>query len=314
MIDHRPSLSVIRFYLRIMAIYPVHSAAIVLTGFSDRILGIASFVLLFKTLLAIVNPLSIISVIDKINPMLPFLISTDPNIIPYILITIIAGLTIILFFIGKINLFLKLRIRRELQINGPKLSVHKDIINRRQFSLDQLTIGYDSITKTIEITILFIFLIIVILISNFVLGIMILISIPILVGYLVVKQKNHLFLINTARDSRANIGKMTEQEFITPINNINIQYKSEQDNLIFIHFVSSSIMTLILLLFFIYQPEDAGVTISAIILIICVRFSVMYAKEASITVGRLLNQRTIIDKSENVDMDSLVKNNTLKVR
>lgn len=301
--DYQKPLKLIFFYYRILGCFPVLSSAIILSGFVYRILNIAIFVLIMKIFLIVIDPEAVLPLVEKMTSLLPFEVKINLEQLPIVLLGVLAGIIVVHFIIGRLNLSWMLKARKKLQVKGPTLDLHKNLANKRNMCLDQLPVGLDAIVKISEILIFFVFVISAILYMAPVVGILVFISTPLLISYLILKSRENAFLIIELRESRQKIGRLSEEEYLKPVSQSNLLFSSTRTNLISSDFFGGIIIVGIILVFLFYMGDDSVSNFSGLILIFSIRFAFIYAKECSVVLGNLLQQRTVMAEVVEADID-----------
>lgn len=301
--DYQKPLRLIFFYYRILGCFPALSAAIVLSGFIYRMLNVAIFVLIMKIFLIVIDPNAVLPLIEKLADLLPFEFQVDLEQLPIVLLIALSVIIVIHFIVGKLNLFWMLKARKELQLKGPALDLHPNLANKRNICLDQLPAGLDAIVKISEIIIFFVFVISTILYMVPLLGLLVLVSTPLLISYLILKSRESAFLITEIRESRKNIGQLSFEDYQKPVEQSNLIFSSTRANLISSDFFGGIIIVGIILVFLFYSGSGSISNFSGLILIFGIRFAFIYAKECSVVLGNLLQQRTIMSEVVNSNID-----------
>lgn len=303
--DYKKPLRLIQFYYRILGCYPLHSSVIVATGFIYRILNISVFVLIMKIFLIVINPESSLNIVNQAISYLPFTLKIDINQIPLIFLLALTFIIILHFIVGKINLSWMLEVRRMLQIDGERLELHENLANRRNMCLDQLPAGYEATIKISEIMMFFFCVLIAIFYMKPLLGILVFVCIPAFVSYLVLKSRENVFSITKFRESRQKIGRLTEVEYLVPIKHSNDSFAMAKMNLILSDFFGGVLIVGIILIFLLYKDSNIISNLEALVLVFSIRFAFIYAKESSVVLGHLLQQRTLMADVTDIDLRAL---------
>lgn len=302
-LDASKAWKLLLFYFRLMAVYPQRSIIAVLSGFCYRVLNIGIFVLILKIFLMIIDPSSALELLNKIAPNSSLNID-DPQLVAASLLGFLALIIVIHFIVGKINLAMLRFIRHQLQLKGPQLALHENLANRRNISLDQLPIGFESIVKVSEILLFFVFVMTTIFWMNVFLGMLVILTVPVFVAFLVIRGREEIFVLTELRESRQQIGQLSEDEYASPVMKSAEHFALTRNNLLYSDFIGGLLLAAIMTGFLFYNQEVFS-SLSSLILIFSLRFALVYAKELSNVMRRLVQQRTLLGSAHTIDLSPL---------
>ncbi|GGZ99325.1 hypothetical protein GCM10008090_04880 [Arenicella chitinivorans] len=239
------------------------------------------------------------------NSYLPSQFVIAPESVSYVLISCLGLVSLGAYVNGQVNLRLLLSVRRLLQQRGPDLLLSDKKLDNRKYAMDQLPRGYDAATKLIQITLFFSLMVVALFYISPLLGGLVISTIPLLTVYLVLRQRKHVFLSKEAQAARKNLGRLSDEEYLEPIRKQNYQFAKERQNGLVSDMLSGFMMVAIFFLYLMYRPDGATISIGGIVLVFCMRFSLVYARECSVTLGRLLSQRATMPELDGVDLSPL---------
>ena len=284
-------LSIFMFYISLARNFFYESATIVVSGMLNRVFDILTFVLIIKTFVTLIDPGTFESQIEKLEDMLGFNLFVPDMSISASLIIIVILVVLSNYVVGVIGLKILMRVRTKLQINGPKLNIFDDEYQNRQFSIHHLPDGYESITKIIQICFFFLGLIPFIFYLNVLVGVMIALSVPIFTLIVIIHQRKIFQLRLDAQKSKENIGEMDESEYSETARKDTRHIYYNRSNTLIANILSGLTLIVIIIAFFSQGQSNQIDTITALFLIFSMRFSLIYAREFSDTMSKLINQR-----------------------
>ena len=306
LIRTQKSLNVIKFYAGTIIAFPYSSIALITLGVFYRLLNVIIFVTVIKIFLLIIDSNTANQLLKLAANYHPILTEIPHEKTPLLALSLLFIMAITLYLVGTLYLKIMLKVRAILLKNGVNINIYEKLVDKRNFALDHFAAGYDSIIKLSEIFVFFCLLAAIIFIINKMLFITIVVLVPLIVIWLVYKGKESIFIQTKFRNSRQAIGRKTEAEYSQIIKDSNQFFASSRRAIIKSDFSTGIGMVAVIGLFFAYQPENISSNLQALILVFSVRFAIMYAKESSVVLGRLLQQRTIID-NHHVKKETLIK-------
>ncbi len=122
--------------------------------------------------------------------------------------------------------------------------------------------------------------------------------IPILLALLLLKGRKEIFIVQDMRDRRKNITSL-DDDIMGVVDLANKQYQYNRNSIINSEFFGGLAIVVMMIVFSLWFKADGFGGIAALGLVFSIRFAVVYAGELSRHLGRLLQQRTIMDKIVN---------------
>ena len=295
--DFHGSKKVFAFYCRLLRSDFWFSILIVLTGLFTRFLSLGLFMLMIKVFLSVVNPKTSTEMINRI--LLRF---SDYQMGSVLMLKLMLGTLVLLilvqYLVSKWNLNLFLA-RRKAMINyalNSKLNEHEK--THLQLCLDHLPKGYGGVLKCCEILSFYLILFAVIFAISPIGALFTIAIVPFLIALLVIKNRKEIHAINESRLHRKKVTSM-DGDLKKVVELSNVQFSYVRVSAINSEFFGGAALVLLMLMFFIYYDANNLNSLTALALVFAIRFAINYAKELSRHVGRILQQRVIIDKITN---------------
>ena len=289
--SHELPLSIFIFYISLARNFFYESATVVFSGMLNRVFDILTFVLIIKTFVTLIDPGTFESQIEKLEEMLGFNLLMPNMSISATLIVIVIVVVLTNYIVGVVGLKILMRVRRKLQINGPKLNIFDNEYQNRQFSIHHLPDGYESITKIVQICFFFLALIPIVFYLNLLVGAMIALSVPIFTLIVIFHQRRIFQLRLDAQKSKENLGEMDEDEYSESTRKDSKHIYYNRSNTLISNILSGLTLIVIIIAFYSQDQSKQIDTITALFLIFSMRFSLIYARELSVTISQLINQR-----------------------
>ena len=292
------SIAVLRLYWQILKHFPLSSCFLIFAGFVSRVFSILVFVLILKVFLSILDASSPIFEVLR-SYLFRFSIEVNTDSIPIFLVLILTFVIFFQFILNKLCLKQFVRTRNDIadhllarQLN-PNIKVHLHI------AFDHILTGYDSFIKSCEILLFYFFLFLAILYLNWLLGLLVLISVPLLVVVLVLKGRKQVFLLQEARKARENYRSIEEE--VQPIVEItNEHYTLLRNSIVHSEFGGGLAIVGIMVIYLVLFDSSTLNGLGALFLVFLIRFAIVFAGELSRLTGRLLQSRTIIDDIDTI--------------
>lgn len=305
-LNTRESLGAIKFYVCLLIREPLLSMMLITTGVVVRFMTVFVFVLTFKVFLTIIDPSVSLDVVNKlIRNFLGRDISASE--LQFWLILALLFFICVQFAFNKIYLKQYLSLRR-LIVNW---LLKKDLNDHRpmhlHICLDKFPMGFEGVVKSTEILVFYLFLLIGIFIINSLAGLLVVIVVPIMIFVMLVKSRKE---IHVQKEMQAARSKSLEEEgeIATVLTLASENYAFGRNGLTYTEFFGGlAIVVMMSSLLFFYSIGDgmaekiAGLT--ALLLVFCIRFAIVYAGELSRSLGKVLQQRVIIESILNSPFD-----------
>jgi len=290
----KPPVQVFAFYAKLALLYKKESTVIVATGFLYRLFTILLFVLIVKIFVLVINPASMESILKKLSAISSFSDVRVNENSTLIMLAILQVCVVLHYLIGKINVKCLIGVRKEISLRFTELPFDLHIGKRRTIALDVITIGYENFLKIIEIGLFFVFIIVMIISINLVLGIFVVLAIPLFILGILSKNRNDMLLSNKYVKSKEDLYGMSLAEYEEPINNSQILLEHTKGTTLFSQMVGGSIVVVMILLLFTFDPELSITGIWSLFLIFGVRYSISYAQEIGGVAGKLISTRLLL--------------------
>ena len=295
--DVQGSKKVFTFYYHILRGDLGFSVLIVLTGLFARFLSLGLFMLIIKVFLSVMNPKTSVEMVNSI--LLRF---TDYQLNSTFMLQLMLGALILLiviqYLVAKYNLNLFLARRKYLINHALNSKLSEDAKTHLQLCLDHLPQGYDGILKCGEILLFYLVLFTVIFFISPLGALFTIAIVPFLILLLVIKNRKEIYIMNEARQHRHRVMNM-EGDVKKAVILSNTQFNYIRTSAIHSELFGGGALILLMVMFFIYYDEQNLNSLAALALVFAVRFAINYAKELSRHVGRILQQRVIIDQVTN---------------
>lgn len=303
----REPLGAIKFYVRLLLRKPSSLLLLITLGVIVRFMTVFVFVLSFKVFLTIIDPNVSLAVANKF-----IYISLGRDIsaseFQLALIFTLMMMIAIQFALNKFYLrqYLSLRLIIVRWLLKKPLNDHHSM--HLHICLDKYPQGFEGVVKSVEILVFYLFLLVGIFFMNFIAGLLVVIVVPLMIAIMLVKSRKEIHVQKGMQDARK---KALEQE--SEIENVlsfaNENYAFSRNGITHSEFFGgiAIVLTMSALLFFYTLSDDvtekiAGFT--ALLLVFCVRFAIVYAGELSRSLGKVLQQRVIIDNILNSPFDN----------
>lgn len=270
----------------------------IVTGFLLRGLSILIFVLVLRIFLNIMEPTS---GLDSINGFLleHYETQIDEKIMLTLLLGGLTSLILIQFVLGKINLWITLSTRERvltILINN-SMNDHRE--THLHVSIDHIPPGYDAIIKSSEILLFYGVLLLCIFYMSPLMGMIILVAVPLVLGLLLIKGRKEVFVTQEFREVRKRYQETNcEQDLEKMISLSNQSFSFPFTDMINSQFSSNMAIVLIMVCFLFFYENFEYHGLAAVILVFSIRYSLVYAAELSRLLSRVLKQRTIVTKIE----------------
>ena len=296
---------VFRFYYKLLKQRIVVSLTIIMLGLAYRVLNIFIFMLILKFCLVVIVPESILPVLNSIfHDWFP-IATLDTETVTINLMVFLSIVVVLHYMIGKLNVSMQISLISVLQQKVINELVVEDICQKRNFCLDQIPYGVGDCVRLLEIFIAVGLILVFLLWLQPALGVLITIAIPFYVWIVLVKNKDQAKQQEAIRQYRERLNELEDHEFSQALN-LNLDFIIRpQQNQVITNALSGGVMIFILVSLYIYvvitkSTTDQQVTaFLAFLIALCARFSIMYLKEFSIILGRLVRQRNTVPREFN---------------
>lgn len=290
------SLEVVYFYLNLLRQAPFQVSFMVFLGFLTRALSVLIFVLIVKVFLSVIDPDSVLKVINSMPELVIFQELSSAKFV-YILVSVLLSLVLLQFLLAKFHLIIFLKIRTYLitiLLNKP-LNEHAP--THLHICLDKIPQGYDAIIKSAEILLFYVFLFLGIFYINPLAGVLLTLLVPIILVLILYKGRKEVHNQAAMLDSRKQVSDTNEgvDDFLSLFNQ---NYIHGRNSVIYSDFLGGAAIILLMIVFmFWYKNAELGFGgLTALFFVFSMRFAILYAGELSRFISKLLQQRVMIEK------------------
>lgn len=290
------SKKVLKLYLKILDKFRWWSLSAIFSGFLLRGISIVIFVLILRIFMNIIEP---VAGLESINKLLIeyFQTTIDERTMVLSLLSVLTGLVIVQFLIGKINLYVTLTARAQLLefcLTHP-FNDHRD--THLHISIDHIPPGYDAVIKSSEILLFYAVLLICIFYMSPLMGLAVLVSVPLVLAILLLKGRKEVFVVQDFREVRKNYQSENDTDSLNSLISLSNQsFSFPTKDMINSQMTSNMAIVLIMITFMAFYEDFEFQGIAALLLVFSIRYSLIYAGELSRFLNRLLKQRTIVGK------------------
>lgn len=291
------SLSVLAFYYSLLSQKAFSSGLVIFLGFLARALTVLVFVLVLKVFLSILEPESSIKIANS------FLLESvgielDQSQISTGLVSILLFLMILQFAINKLNLFLFLKLRASLLSLLLPRQLNEHLLTHLNICLDKVPQGYDAVIKSSEILLFYLIILSAIFYLSPLAGFLVLVVVPLIVFIMLIKGRKEVHVQAEMQKQRKGIKSLGDDvETFLLLNEQTYLYG--RNSIIYADFLGGVSIVGLILVFYFITPNNGGEGLrglTALFLVFSVRFAIIYAGELSRFLGRVLQQRVIIEK------------------
>lgn len=290
-------LAILVFYCKLLRQKPFASALVILLGFIARALTVVVFVLVLKVFLSIFEPESSIKIANS------FLLGMtggefNQSQILIGLVSILSILVLLQFAINKLNLHLFLKLRASLISFLLARQLNEHVLTHLNICLDKVLHGFDAVIKSSEIVLFYLVLLSVIFYLSPLAGVLVVVIVPLIVFIMLIKGRKEVHVQTEMQAERKKIvGLDDDMESFFQLNRQTYLYG--RNSVINADFLGGLSIICLILVFYFMAPNNEGEGLrglTALFLVFSVRFAIVYAGEFSRLLGRILQQRVIIDK------------------
>lgn len=291
------SLTILKFYCSLIRQKAILSIVVVFLGFVTRALTVVVFIFVLKVFLSILEPETSVKAANGF--LLNFLgFELDQQQVLAGLVGVLSVLVLFQFVISKLNLHLFLRLRASLLSLILKRKLNDHVLIHLNICLDKIPQGIDAIIKSSEILFFYFILLTVIFYLSPLAGLLVLLIVP---GIVIA------MLLNGRKEVHVQAAMQAKRKTITTLNDdldgflrLNEQaYLYGRNSIIHGNLLAGLAIVCLILVFLFFAPEaerDGLQGFTAIFLVFSVRFAIVYAGELSRLLGRVLQQRVIVER------------------
>jgi len=297
----RPQLSqsyaILTFYFQLLKQRLLFSILVIFLGFVGRALTVVVFVLVLKVFLSILEPESSVAITNH------FLLDTlgfelEQQQVLMGLVSVLSVLIMFQFLINKLNLFLFLKLRAALLSFVLESKLNNHTLTHLNICLDKIPQGFDAVVKSSEIVLFYSVLLSAIFYLSPLTGFLVLFIVPSIVFIMLIKGRKEVHVQAEMHAKRKEIKSLDDD--IDAFLHLNEQtYLYGRNSLIYADLLGGLAIISLILVFYFISPQESGSGLrglAALFLVFSVRFAIVYAGELSRLLGRVLQQRVIIEK------------------
>jgi hypothetical protein len=292
----KDSMMIIKFYYSLLYRKPLLSTLVIVLGFMARAVSVLVFVMTLKVFLSILDPTTVVKLLETyISKYYDSSLSVSGLL--NLLVIGLAGLVIIQLALNKLYLFLFLQLRATLQKMILAKPLNEHFLTNVHVCIDKLPQGYEAVVKVSEILLFYFFLLLGIFYLSKMAGLLLLVIIPLIVLIMVVKGRKEVHVQMDIRDKRKSLVEVdSDYEGYISLNDENYLYG--RNSVIYADFFGGFALVFLILVFLIMNPAggDSFSGLTALFLVFSIRFAVLYAGELSRFLGKVIQQRVIVDK------------------
>ncbi|RBP51486.1 hypothetical protein [Arenicella xantha] len=295
-IQFADSMQVLKFYLQLLAKRPMATLFLVFLGFLVRGLSVVVFVLIVKVFLSVIDPSSIVKVVNQFASGYGLAEINQSNLL-YALVIILVVLIVAQYVLNKVYLFFFLHYRTAT-ISGLLLSPLNDHVPMHlHICLDKVPIGYEGVIKSLEILLFYFFLFSGIFLINPLAGLLVLLLVPIMLALMLLKGRKEVFVHTEMQQCRKAVLSM-DDDYLRALQLINENYMFGRNSIIYSELFGGISIVIMMIAFMLwYSERQFGFSgVAALFLVFGIRFAVVYAGELSRVLSRVLQQRIIVEK------------------
>lgn len=294
----RESLGAVKFYACLLSREPLPAFLLIATGVLVRFMTVFVFVLTFKVFLTIIDPnVSLVVANTFIHDVIGRNVSATE--FQLALISTLLFLIGIQFALNKIyvNQYLKLRHRIVTRLLKKPLNDHRP--THLHICLDKFPQGYEGLVKSLEILVFYFFLMIGIFFINAFAGLLVVTVVPAMIVLMLIKSRKEIHVQKEMQSARKKVLEQ-ESEIERVLSLASENYAFGRNGLTYTEFFGGiAIVIMMSALLFFYTMDD-GITdkiagLTALLLVFCIRFAVVYAGELSRSLAKVLQQRVIVE-------------------
>lgn len=302
----RESFGAIKFHVRLLVREPLLLFSLITSGVLVRFMTVFVFVLIFKVFLTIIDPNVSLVVVNKfLYDILGRIISASE--FQLALILTLLFMICVQFLLNKLYLrqYLNLRSAITSWLLKKNLNDHQSM--HLHICLDKFPQGFEGIVKSAEILVFYFFLLIGIFFINVLAGFLVVIVVPLMIALMLIKSRKEIHVQKEMQDARRRALEH-ESEIETVLSLARESYAFARNGITYAEFFGGlAIVTMMSVLLFSYAIDD-GISekiagLAALLLVFCMRFAVVYAGELSRSLGKVLQQRVIIENISNFPFD-----------
>lgn len=295
---------VFSFYVSIVSNYKLASLVILISGFFSRILGVLAFASVIKLFLVVINPeVFIPKIVSFFNQKFDVVLSSNESDIIFIMLLVLQCLLVTNYIVDRINIAAFLRLRWKVTRQFSMLPVAETKSGKRNFSLDVIPNGCESLLKIAEIVIFFILVGMLVFLVNALVGLMVILLVPFFILYMVFRAKKDLILANEFKSKRGDFCKGTTSQFRTVIEAGSELLKYRRTNNAISQLIAGTIISIVIFTFFVFGEADEVLKLWSIVLVFGIRFLIGYAKELSVHTAKILAARAQLKPLFGIDIN-----------
>jgi hypothetical protein len=293
------SMMIIKFYYSLLYKKPYTSLLVIVLGFFARAVSVLVFMMTLKVFLSILDPATVVQLLDRYISVY-FDISLSVSGLLNLLVVGLAALVMLQLTLNKIYVSLFLHLRAALQKVILDRRLNEDFLTHVHVCIDKFPQGYEAVVKASEILLFYFFLLLGIFYLSKLAALLLLIIVPIIVLIIVIKGRKEVHVQMDIRDKRKDLVD-EDSDYDGYISLSNENYLYGRNSVIYADFFGGFALVLLILVFLYVNPVvgESFSGLTALFLVFSIRFSVLYAGELSRFLGKVMQQRVIVDKIVN---------------
>lgn len=289
-------LRVLRFYSRLLRSYPALSLFVIVVGFLVRGVSVVVFVLTLKVFISILDPDAALNVINQVLVQQGWSPLTTNGLVS----VMVGALSILIcsqFALNKIGAYSFLHLRSKILNRLLESPINQDARVHFNICLDRVPLGLEAVVKVCEILLFYVVLIANIFFWSVLSGVLVLIIVPIIIFLMLAKGRKEVHLTVNMQQERRDIAEFDDDcdEYLRLKKQT---YLIARNNVVYADLFGGLAIVFLTLAFVFMGPSiGGGVTgVTALLLVFSIRFAIVYAGELGRQLGKVLQQRVIVEK------------------